>query len=169
MPDADATQLIDAVVAQLEDLYPGVPVYKSKRQAANGRPPLGGWTEGYALPCFVVSEGDAEKIDEDGGFEEVSVRYPILVEYLKAAEAKVGVAQTKPSTVLEDPAIRDVRQAVRRRLYKPFLQGVSTAEIIDISETQKPVYETTTTGGGRAVVSGQTFAYLVWEPRAENS
>jgi hypothetical protein len=160
---ADATQLIDAVVAALGTAFPGVPVYKSKRAAANGRPPLGGWTEGYHLPCFVVTEGEPERIDEDGTFSWVSVRYPVLVEFLKAAEAKVGVAQSGPSTVVEDADIRTTRATIRATLYKPEVGAV--AGVIDVSETQRPVYDTVTTGGGRAVSSGQTFAFEMWEQR----
>ena len=89
---ADATEILEAVEAELADLYPDLAaagaIYLRKREAANGRQLFGGWSEGMKLPCVIVSEGEPEPIDKYGGFEEVSVGYPVLVEATVPADVQ---------------------------------------------------------------------------------
>lgn len=157
---ADATLLFANVAAVVQATFPGKTVYTSKRQAARGKNLSGGWTEGYVTPCFIISECDPERIDEDGTFELVSVRYPILIEFVKSVQTALASGQT-PTAIVEDPEFRDVRAALRAALYQPQLLAV--ANIIDISDTPRPVYDPA--GEGKLVASGTIFSYEMWEVR----
>lgn len=159
---ADATDLMDAVAAELADLYPTIPVYTSKRSASRDRYPMGGYQPGYASTCFVVSMADAEPIDDIGSFEEVSVGYPIVVEYIKPAMQKVTGSTSGNPSVVEDPDIRDKRKAIRQRLYKPRIAAIGT--IVDIKHTNLRPGDTVA-DNKPLVVAGQVFTFTLWESR----
>lgn len=164
-PPADATNILNAVAAELATLYPAMAnaIKIRKREAVGGRQQFGGWTEGFPLPCLVVSSEDGEPIDDYGTFEDVSVGYSVLVEYVKAVAAKVPSGDT-PAEGAEDSDVRDFRAAIRFQLYSPQLTGLPVA--INVVEVNKGIYELV--GGGKALSSGQIFTYHVWEPRASD-
>ncbi len=163
---SDATQILAAVVSELAALYPDLDadgaIYVKKREAAHGKQLWGGWTQGMKLPCLIVTEGVPEPIDKYGSFDEVSVGYPILIEYAKATAAKVPSGDT-PTEGAEDSDIRDNRQTTRRTIYRPALPGLTF--IIDVEMTSKPPYEIG--GGNVGTVSGQVYRFETWEPRAD--
>lgn len=159
---ADASTLLSDVAAELADLYPALPIVVRKREAANGRQLQGGWNLGERLPCLVVSSGDDEQVDEHGTFEEVSVGYAVLVEYVKAAAAAVPGGAT-PTEAAEDSDVRDRRQAIRRRLYKPRLASLPLISNVTL-RPRKP-YEMA--GQEKAISTGQVFTFETYESRPE--
>lgn len=158
--EPDATLILEQIAAELADLYPTIEVKIRKRESANGKQLFGGWTEGFPLPCLVVSEGTPEPIDKYGSFEEISVGYPVLVEYVKATAANVPGSAT-PTEGAEDQDIREKRQQIRQRLYKPALAPLPF--IVDVDMISKPPYDI---GASKnAVVSGQIYRFETWEVR----
>lgn len=158
---ADATTVLNAVEAALATPFPGTAVRQSKRRAADGRQLQGGWTEGYPTPCLVLSCAEPERVDDAPSFETVSVRYFVLIEYVKAAEAKVAEFPGKPPAVVEDAELRDVREALRQTLYKPSLAGVG--RLFDTRVQTRGVYDPA--GGGKLVATGIVFGFNLWETR----
>lgn len=158
---AYATDVLNAVETVLGTTYPAVEVRQSKRRAANGRQLNGGWTEGYPVPCFILSCSDPETIDDAGSFETVSVRYYVLIEYVKATEAKVDDFPGKPPAVVEDPDVRDVRETLRQTFYKPTLAGVG--RLFDTRVQTRGIYDPG--GGGKLVATGIVFSFNLWEVR----
>ncbi|AMV24600.1 hypothetical protein VT84_09405 [Gemmata sp. SH-PL17] len=159
---ADVTLIVNGVESVLAELYPTISVYRTKRPVAGGKPPNGGWNPGWKLPCFVLSSNEPEEVDADGDFENVTVTYNVLIEFVKASAA---VTQGGESPVLlEDEEFREKRQAIRRRLYKPGAGGVSP---VNVQNRNRSTYDTSGTGGAIVTVSGMIFRYEVSEPRAE--
>lgn len=161
---ADASLVLAGVAVEIAAIYPGTALYVVKRPVTGNKPPNGGFNPAWTLPCFVLSANEPEGIDDDGDFEEVSVKYPVMVEYLKAASVVTGTG-TDP-LYLEDSAVRDVRQAVRQRLYKPRLTTLPTT-MFNVMMRPGKVYEMTGAGALQVIVSPQTFIFEVMEPRAE--
>lgn len=159
---ANATLALSAVSAALATLY-SLPVYTAKRPVGAGKPPIGGWNPGWNATngCFVVSAQEPEGVDDDGTFEEVSVRYAVTVEYVKPSHAKT--AGGEDPALNEDSDVRDKRAGVRSLLYSPRVSGI--ADVANVSWRARPTYETAGTGGAPVVVSGQTAVYEVMEAR----
>ncbi len=156
---ADATTILNAVKAVLTGLYAAVPVYESKRAAVRGKNPESGWQAGFKVPCFVISCGDPEPIDKRGTFTQETVEYPVLVEYVWVSQAVIASPPNVGSPVgVEDPAIRDIRDAIRAALYKPYLVSNVTRDVT--TRMQKPYEIPQSTGEGRLVASGEQFTYL---------
>ena len=160
---ADATLVLAGTASELLAIYPAVTQYVVKRPVTGNKPPNGGYNPGWALPCFVISCNENEGVDDDGDFEEVSVKYSINVEAIFAAAAKTASGDNP--VYLEDTDIRDVREAVRRRLYKPRVPGLTT--LANVSMRAGRVYDMSGAGAMPVIVSPQTFLYEVMEPRAE--
>ncbi|HEY1186995.1 MAG TPA: hypothetical protein VGE74_05025 [Gemmata sp.] len=161
---ADATDILSAVKTALEALYPDVPVRVSKRGATDGRNLRAGWQSGYPAPCFVVSCDGAEEVDRRPSFRYVSVGYPVLIEYVKPAQAKVpGALDAGAPAVVEDPDVRAKRAALRGALYKPTLAGAPA--VYDVRHQARPVYEQVTDSGATLLVSGEQFVWTATEPR----
>jgi hypothetical protein len=159
---ANATIVFDYIVAQLAVAKSGFHIYKAKRPVAAKRPPDGGWNPGWSANpgAFVVSMLEAEPVDDDGDFEEVSVGYTTLVEIcLPSMAATAG--GTSP-TYDEDTLFRDIRQAVRNILNTPRVPGLDVA---NVTWKSRPVYEFSGAGGAPVLVSGQAATYEVFEPR----
>jgi hypothetical protein len=161
---ADATNILAAVKAALGAVYSTISVQTSKRRAAEGKPLEGGWTPGYPETCFVVTCGDAEEIDKVGTFEHVSVGYRVLVEYIKPSQQTVTDAvDAGPVTVVEDPDVRDKRQAIRRALFVSPMPGFSAG--FHVGHMAKPPYEQMADGGAVLLVSGELFLVILNEAR----
>lgn len=162
---ADMTQVIDAVVTELEDLYPTIPVFKSKRPSVSKPPGDAGWNLGSVSTCFVVSGLDDENVDSTGTFEQVSVGYKVLIEYIKPAEKVVTGEAGRPPRVAEDLDVRNKRQEIRRRIYKPQLGAIPS--VSNVANRPKVAYDWA--GGNTLVASGQLFEFELYEERAEES
>lgn len=161
---ADATQILNAVKAVLVDLYPDVPVRISKRPATKGRNRKSGWQAGYPATCFVLSCNGGEEVDRVPSFTYVSVGYPVVIEYIKPAQAKVDNAvDSGAATVVEDPDVRDKRAAVRAALYKPTLVGAPA--VYDVRYEKRDVYEEPTDAGATLLVSPECYIWTTTEPR----
>lgn len=162
---ADATLALAGVAAELADLYPARPVKTAKRPVAGNRPPIGGLPADvdFKNGAFVISATEPEEVDAGGDFESVTVAYSILVEFLLPTFAKTQ--DGKDPMFNEDAEVRDVREAVRRRLYKPRLGALASPT--NVRNRPRQVYETSGTGGAPVIVSGQVFTYEVTEARAE--
>ena len=159
---ADATDLLDAIESELTTIYPGVAIRQSKRQAADGRQFDGGWAEGYPLPCFIISIAEPEVIDDAGTFETYSERYSALIEYVKAAEAKVTGGEGKPAKVVEDPEIRDVRQTLLDNFYK----RLQLTRLFDVRVKTRGIWDPS--GGGKLLATGVAFTFDFWRTRPGN-
>jgi hypothetical protein len=145
-------------------LYSATPEHPTTPPAVAGEPLKGGWTPGYPETCFVVTCGDAEEIDKVGSFEHVSVGYRVLVEYVKPARAAVtNAVDAGPETVVEDPDVRDKRQAIRRALYVSPFPGLPPG--FHVSHMPRPAYEEMGDGGTVLLVSGELFLVVIVEPR----
>lgn len=162
---ADATDLLDSFEAGLNALYPAVAVRVSKRRAADGKQLQGGWTEGYPLPCLVLSCSEPEQVDDFGTFEEYMLRYSVLVEYVKPAEQRVTGEAGKPPTVVEDPDVRDVRQSLMDTFYVSTRAGLS--RLFDVRVRPRNVYDPS--GGGKLLATGVVFTCDIWRPRPGSS
>lgn len=158
---ADATLLLNAVEASLAATFPGVACYQSKRRAAGGKQQEGGYAEGYRTPCFVLSCSDPERVDDAGSFETYTLRYSVLVEYVKPAQQKVTGGEGKPAPVVEDPAVRDVREQLYDTLYTTQLAGVP--RLLDTRTAPRGAYDLVS--GGTYVATGIAFTYDIWRTR----
>lgn len=162
---ADMTQVIDAIAAEVADLYPTIAIIKSKRPSVSKPPGDAGWNLGTASTAFVISGLETENVDATGTFEEVSVGYKVLIEYIKPAEKTVAGETGRPPRVAEDPDVRDKRQAIRRRIYKPQLGSIPS--VSNVANRPSVAYDWT--GGTTLVASGQLFEFELYEPRAEET
>jgi hypothetical protein len=159
---ADASDILAAVGSVLSGLFPDVPVKVSKRRATDGRNKECGWQEGFPSTCFVLSCLDPEELSRVSSFQAYSVGYPVVVEYIRPAHAEVAGRTSGATTVVEDPDVRDKRQAIRRALYKPKLPGTA---VFDVQHRPRPVYEWVADARLKMLVSGEQFTYLVMESR----
>lgn len=159
---SDMTQVINAIVAEVEDLYPTIPVFRSKRPGVSKPPGDAGWNLGTVSTAFVVSGIESENVDSTGTFEQVSVGYKVLIEYIKPAEKVVTGESGRPPRVAEDSDVRDVRQAIRRRIYKPQLGAIPS--VSNVSNRPSAAYDWA--GGNTLVASGQLFEFELYENRA---
>lgn len=165
---ADASVILDAVKAALTVAYPTVTVYESKRASTDRKNPAAGYQASFKLPCFVVSCGDAEGIDQRPSFGVMTVNYPVLVEYVWSAQEKIANAPNEGAPAgVEDPAIRDIRAAVRQALYRPYLVPGLTRDVT--MRTRRPYDVPSATGDGRVIASGQEFNYLATNDRPPTS
>ncbi len=146
----DITLILEAVKGAVEGAYPGIPVIvKAAGATEGGKAPQPGWTPGTALPCFIVSELAAEKVDEVPSFQNVSLGYPVVVEYCKSAA---------PKNWADDPDIRDKRIALEDLLYRIGVSGVP-ASVFDVRFGSLPVYQPN--GAGDVVCSGVLLLYTL--------
>lgn len=162
---ADMTTVIDDIAAEVADLYPGYQVLTSKRPAGDGPQGSAGWNEGSNSTCFVISGLEPESVDDSGTFDDVSVLYKVLVEYVKPYEKKVDTNAGRPPRVVEDADVRDKRQAIRRRIYKPELTNLPSVGNVK----NRPMRAYGSAGGANTslLASGQVFEFEVYEDRAE--
>ncbi len=161
---ADATTILSAVKAVLVGLYPAIPVRISKRPATVGKNAKSGWQAGYPSTCFVISCDGGEEIDRVPSFIYVSVGYPVVIEYIKPAQATVvGAVDTGAPTVIEDPDVREKRAALRAAFYKPTLAGAPT--VYDVRYEKRSVYQEPTEAGATILVSAESYVWTTTEPR----
>lgn len=152
---ADATTLLTAVAEELADLYPAVPVL-TRKAAPPGGGVLPAWGPGDPAECFVLAIADPEEIDDEpAGFEEVAVSYRVTVARVRTYAPMEGD---------DDATIRDVAQAVRRRLYKPRLAALPG--LADVALAGTGVYEA---ADRRPLTrwTGWAFTFVTTEPRPE--
>ncbi len=147
----DITTILTSVQAAIAQQFPAIPVLvKAAPAIAGGKAPQSGWTPGSALPCFVVSEAEAEQCDTAATFETVTLHYPVQVEYLKSAA---------PKSWPDDPDIRSMRVALEYLLYQPGVTGMPN-NVCDIRFSTKPPYSPNESGN--VVASGIVVNYLIW-------
>ncbi len=151
-----ATDLLTAVENELKGRYPDIEV--KVRKGIPGPDPAeatAGWVPGDASMLLVVSCGEPEEADSEGCFEEVSLFYPIRVDYVKP---------NPPGTWQDDPDVRTKRQEIFELLYRQFT-GLPP-QFADISTFAARPYGP---GGGSTHVSaGWSFVMRTWEPRPVN-
>jgi hypothetical protein len=119
----DVTVLLAYFQGVLTGLYtPALPVFQSKRAARDGVQRQGGFWEGQNISngafCLSCEVGDV--VDTPGAsFENITRRYPVIVEYVKRAPnaSTVTDAGSGPAEVLEDPDVRKKRTAIINNLY----------------------------------------------------
>lgn len=157
---SNVTQILNGVEANLVALYPTIPVRKRKG-LPSGRPEsaLCGWTPADPCPCFVVTCPDPEPVDEFGSFEDICVRYNVLIAYVRSVQGMNNPRE-------DDDDIRQKRQDIRDALYKPTLEGVAVVWGVGF-KSDKPY--TADAGSTPAVsVSTEEFQFLTNEPRGFN-
>lgn len=158
---ADATTLLGLVEDALETLYPSVPVKLLKKGTTAGKYPDGDKPPSLPLPCFAVSMGEEEQIDDAQSFEHLTVRYWVLIEYVKASFAAVASGDPNP-VIAEDDEIRDVRAAVRRRFDRP--NPLPGQPVMNVKLKARRPYEFTASDK-RAIASGTAVGFDYYEAR----
>jgi len=157
---ANATSIMDAMAGFLNGLYPNIPVVEAKDDPGpDPHSPLAGWRPGQSTTCFVVSIEEPEPVDEGiASFEEIFVRYKMVITYVKPAAAE-------PGRWNEDPDIRDKRQTIRDAIYKPTFARV--AGVFDIRYASDRVYEVMDMQP-MMIYSPMKVSFLTQEPRGFN-
>lgn len=122
---------MDAIKTALLAEYPTIPVLiKAASAGAPGKIPQPGWTAGSQVPCFCISELDAEKVDQSATFELITLGYPVVVEFVKSSA---------PKGWLDDPDVRTKRIELEDLLYTNGLAGIP-ANVFDVRFGTLPVY-----------------------------
>lgn len=151
---AEITEILDAVKVALETAYPDIPVrVKAKPATEPGKLPAPGYTVGSKIPCFIVTEWNAERVDESASFELITLGYPVTIEYLKAAA---------PENWADDPDVRTKRIELEDLLYRNGVAGVP-ANVFDVRFATLPVYQSNE--AENAVASGVVFVYTLQRAR----
>ncbi len=146
----DITLILEAVKTAIEGAYPAIPaIVKAAAATEGGKAPSPGWTPGTALPCFIISELAAEKVDEVASFQNVTLGYPVVIEYCKSAA---------PKNWADDPDVRDKRVELEDLLYRIGVAGVP-ASVFDVRFSSLPVYQPN--GASDVVCSGILMLYTL--------
>lgn len=151
---APITVILNAVEAALVAAYPDIPVrVKAKAATEPGKFPAPGYTVGSKIPCFIVTEGDAERVDESASFEVITLGYPVTVEYLKAAA---------PENWADDPDVRDKRLELEEMFYESGVPGIPSS-VFDVRFASLPIYRPNE--AENAVASGVVLVYTLQRTR----
>jgi hypothetical protein len=154
LPTVDITTILAVVNSALATLFPSVPVLVKAADATSDlKAPQPGWTDGSALPCFVVSEPKAEPYDTAATFETITVSYPVSVEYCKSAA---------PQNWADDPEVRSMRLKLLTTFYQLAREGVPR-NVFDIRPKETLPYKPN--GAANVVASGVVIMYTLWLPR----
>jgi len=147
-----ATALLAAVKAALVALYPAIRVEILRRPIEGGRADAEA-IEGYKPPLLIVSMSEDEEVDGVGGFEEVSMSYPVRIDYLT-------VTAPGQDKWRDDPDVRAKRKEIRQALYKLPLGGLTLTDVTTAARNPADPLR-----GGTFNGSGWTFHFLDYEPR----
>jgi hypothetical protein len=138
----DVTLLMAYFQSTVKGLFSGVPVVQTKRAARDGKQRESGQIAGLNLQDgqFVVSCYEGDAVDSTPTFENMSRRYPVIVEYMKRAmnAATVTGAGSAPAEVLEDPDVRNTRTEILNNLFLP--TSTSVPNLFDVRVKPGVVY-----------------------------
>lgn len=156
---ANATLVLNAAKARLEELFPDndVHIFKGNPGPDPGSE-LAGWRPGIGTDVFTVSCLGPEEVEGLSSFEEIYVKYPVNISYVKASNAD-------PGRWAEDPDIRTIRQTVRGGFY-----GYNFADLrpmtFDVRYRAGKVYGVTD-DKGQVIVSEQWVDFQTYEVRED--
>lgn len=158
--NALVTQIENGIAGVIQSLYPGMAgsILIRRHTARSGRKgATSGWTEGDAVPCFIISCDTPEEVDGFGGFEHISLQFNVHVEYVDLVEPNSEKSRA------DDPVVRGQEQNVLQNLYVPHIPGAPS--VWDVRPKPNAPFEDEGPGKNQMTISGTTFSAIGFIPR----